>query len=586
MNQFFIELSIVLFIALLISFVMTKLKQPLLIGYIFTGIIAGPLFLNILSSAEGYESYSHIGVAFLLFIVGLHLNLKLIKEIGVVSLFVGFAQIVFTTLFGFLISYIFGFGFFASFLIGIALSFSSTIIIVKILTDMHEIDKTHGKLSMGILIVQDLVAVLMLMVLATIFTSSSDVKGLGVFKIFFYGVLALASVLIFSKFMLEKILDKAALSHDLLFIFIISWCLGIGALFGILGFSVEIGALIAGVALASSKYQYEISSKVKPLRDFFIVMFFILLGSQMIPISQSASGNSFEYILSNFSTILVPAIVLSLFVIFIKPIIVFMLFNVLKFNSKVGFISGVSLGQVSEFSLIMIMIASSMKLVTPEVVTLITFVAIVTIIVSTYFMMSSVKLYNKFSNVLRHFELFTPKKENTNEVTKKHDILIFGYDRIGFALLKSIKKLKKNYLVVDYNPIVIKKLKEEGINCVYGDASDSEFLSEFDIEDVEMLISTIPDTVTNNVLFDNFKKRNTTGVVILTANQISDALELYNKGADYVVLPHFLGGNYVSTLIEGSDESFSNLLKEKIIHINELKERKAHGFEHPKEHRA
>lgn len=582
MNQFFVELSIVLFIALLISFIMTKIKQPLLIGYIFTGIIAGPLFLNILSSTQGYETYSHIGVALLLFIVGLHLNLKLIKEIGFVSLLIGFAQIVLTTLFGFLISYIFGFDFFSSFLIGVALSFSSTIIIVKILTDMQEIDKVHGKLSMGILIVQDLVAVLMLMILATISSSTSNVLSYDFMKIFLYGILALVGVLLFSKFVLERILDKIALSQDLLFIFIISWCFGVASIFGFLGFSIEIGALLAGVALASSPYQYEISSKVKPLRDFFIVMFFILLGSQMIPVSQSATGNSFDYILTNFSTIFFPAIALSLFVIFLKPLIVFMLFNVFKFNSKVGFISGVSLGQVSEFSLIMIMLAQGMNLIKPEVVTLITLIAIITIIVSTYFMTNSVKLYNNFSSFLRHFEFFTPQKESIAEVAKKHEILIFGYDRIGYGLLKSIKKMDKKYLVVDYNPLVIKKLKSNGITCVYGDANDSEFLSEFDIEDVEMLISTIPDVETNLILFNNFKKRNNTGIVILTANQINDALELYSKGADYVVLPHFLGGNYVSTLIEGSNENFSNLLKEKIIHINELKERKLNGHEHPK----
>lgn len=582
MSSFFLELGIVMAITLLISYVMHKIKQPLLIGYIITGLIVGPLFLNILSSSEGYQTFSHIGVALLLFIVGLHLNLKLIKEIGFVSFIAGSIQVVITALFGFLISYIFGFDMFSSFLIGIGLSFSSTIVIVKLLSDKREIDKVHGKLTMGILIVQDLVAVIMLMVLASIASSaaSSNISA-ELLRTFVLGGIAMIFVLGFSKYILDKILDQIALSQDLLFIFVISWCLGVSAIFSVLGFSVEVGALLAGIALASSPYQFEISSKVKPLRDFFIVIFFVLLGSQMVPIEDYAF-NGFSYIFANFSVILIPGLILSLFVLVIKPLLIFLIFNILGFHRKVNFLTGISLGQISEFSLIMIMLAKDLELIESNIISLITLVAIISITVSTYSIMHSNNFYNYFNKFLHIFEVRTANRDSEKNIERKHEVLVFGYDRIGYSLLNSIKKLGKNYMVVDYNPEVIKKLTQNNISCMYGDANDIELLHEFNFSYVQLIISTIPELETNMIILKEFRKINKTGSVILTANDINIALELYKEGADYVILPHFLGGDYMGALLEKYDGNFQQILIEKVKHINELKKRKELGHNHPK----
>lgn len=587
MSTFFLELSIVMAITLLISFFMYKIKQPLLIGYIIAGIIAGPLFLNILSSTEGYQTFSHIGVALLLFIVGLHLNLKLIREIGFVSFIAGSLQVVVTALFGFVISYLFVFDIFSSFLIAIGVSFSSTIVIVKLLSDKKDIDKVYGKLTMGILIIQDLVAVIMLMVLSSIastnFGTTNNISNVSIqlLKTFLLGGISIIFVLGFSKYILEKILDLIAKSQDLLFIFVISWCLGVSAIFVAFDFSIEVGALLAGIALASSPYQFEISSKVKPLRDFFIVMFFILLGSQMVPVD-NLTGSGISYIITNFSTILIPAIFLSLFVLIIKPLLIFLIFNILGFHRKVNFLTGISLGQISEFSLIMILLAQNLGLIDSKVISLITLVAIITIIVSTYAIMHSNNFYNFSNKFLYLFEIRNSKRDIEKNIQRKHEILVFGYDRIGYSILNSLEKSGKDYIVVDYNPLIIKKLTENGINCMYGDANDIDLLEEFDFNNVQLVISTIPELETSMLILKEFRKKNKTGCAIFTANDINVALELYKEGADYVILPHFLGGDYMGALLEKYNGNFQQILNEKAKHIYDLKKRKEFGQEHPK----
>lgn len=587
MAAFFAELSLVMVLVLLISFVMNKIKQPLLIGYIFTGILASPLFFDILSSNEGYETFSHIGISLLLFIVGLHLNLKLIKEVGLISLITGIGQVIFTSFIGFFIATIFGYGIVASFLIAIALTFSSTIIIVKLLSDKKDLETLYGKISMGFLIVQDLIAVVILMVLSAFLnpSSSSDITGL-LLQTTFLAIVSVLVTFLLSRYVLPKLLEQIAKSTELLFVFIITWCFGIASLFVYLGFSLEIGALLAGVALASSPYQFEISARIRPLRDFFIVMFFILLGSHMIPSDISYEGLDFsgklEVLSDTFGPIIVPATLFSLFVLIGNPLIVLILMSLLGYSTRTGFLAGLTVAQISEFSLILAMLGMDAGFLNAEEVSMITLVGIITITASTYMILNGNRIYEWMKPVLVKFERKRTKDSKKGIQGKNHEILVFGYDRIGFSLLKTIDKLGKPYLVVDYNPAIVKSLKEKGISVVYGDAGNIEFISEFDLKDVKLFISTIPDYEINLLLLENLRDSNSSSLVILTANDIDHALELYKNGADYVILPHFLGGEYVSTLIENYHEDYGDFFKEKLKHLNELKERKKHGLEHPK----
>ncbi len=586
MAEFFIELGIVMIATLIISYIANLLRQPLLIGYIITGILAGPLFLNILSSTSGYETFSHIGISLLLFIVGLHLNLKLIKEVGFISMITGIGQVLFTSLVGMGIAYFLGYSLISSLLIAIALTFSSTIIIVKLLSDKKDLDTLYGKISMGFLIIQDLIAVIALMIISSFLGKTDESLEFLLFKTFAFILASILFTFLLSRYVVPKILASISKSSELLFLFVITWCLAISSLFYYLGFSLEIGALLAGVVLASSPYQYEISARIKPLRDFFIVMFFILLGSQMIPAVEGSAemnfGDRMNIIAETFSPILLPAIIFSFFVLIGNPLIVLILMSVMGYSSRTGFLAGLTVAQISEFSLILAMMANDAGFLSSSEVSMITLVGIITITGSTYLILGGNSIYNKLSPFLKKFEKKKTKDKKNSDNSTSYDAIIFGYDRIGYSLLKSIDKIGLKYVIVDYNPSIIKKLQNKGIECMYGDANNIELLDDFDFSKVKIAISTIPDVETNVLILNEFKKENRNGSIILTANQIDNALELYNNGADYVILPHFLGGNYVSNLIEEYSSNFSNFLKDKVAHINELKERKAFGIEHPR----
>src|SRR3989344_4813508 len=280
MADIFINLSIIVLLAVVISGIMRLLKQPLLIGYILTGIAVGPYFLNIATSTPIIETFSQIGIALLLFMVGLYLNPRVIKEVGKVSFITGVGQVLFTSIIGFFIAKALGFPNITSFYIAVALTFSSTIIIMKLLSDKEAIDTLYGKISIGFLIVQDLIAILALMAISSI-SNGADIYSL-LTKTLLKGVVVLFAVFIVSYLFLPRIINRIAKSQEFLLLFSIGWCFALAGLFEYLGFSLEIGALLAGVTLSLSPYHQEMNSKMRPLRDFFIVLFFIMLGSQMV----------------------------------------------------------------------------------------------------------------------------------------------------------------------------------------------------------------------------------------------------------------------------------------------------------------
>ena len=299
----FIEISLILIITTLIATVFRLLKQPLVVGYLVSGIIVGPYMLNILKSGEQVELFSKLGIAVLLFIVGLSLNPDTIKETGKPALVTGIGQILFTSVIGFGLIRMLGYSNIVALYGSIALTFSSTIIILKLLSDRGDLGSLYGKVSIGFLLVQDIVATLLLIIVPLVGSAAAS-GGTGTVATFLklagFGVIASIVLYGIAKYILPKFSDYLAKSSELLFIFAISWGLVLATIFYKIGFSIEIGALIAGVTLSASKYAYEISSRMRPLRDFFIVMFFVLLGSHLV--------------LGNIGSIIVPAVILSLFV--------------------------------------------------------------------------------------------------------------------------------------------------------------------------------------------------------------------------------------------------------------------------------
>jgi hypothetical protein len=350
-------------------------------------------------------------------------------------------------------------------------------------------------------------------------------------------------------------------SQELLFLFSIAWGLGLAAIFFAVGFSIEIGALIAGVTLSVSPFAYEIGSRMKPLRDFFIVIFFVLLGYQMV--------------LSDISNLLVPAMVLSLFVLIAKPIIVFFIMDILGYRRRVGFLTGLTMAQVSEFSLILMSLALVHSHIDQKLASLITLVAIISIAGSTYFILNADKLFSRFDPFLKSIELRKDKKQRRSSSHQDYEVVVFGYDRVGNDFVRAAEKLEKKYIVVDFNPTSIKQLQEKGIPFKYGDADDVEFLGELNLSQVKLIVSTIPDFKTSMLLVRTYRQHNLTGIIMVLSHDIEHAEKLYLAGASYVVMPHYLGAHYASQMIAKHGFDIAEFERERNLHLQRLAKREA-----------
>jgi len=531
--EVFIEISIIIFVAMIVSIVMRVLKQPLIVGYILTGIVIGPYALNLLHSGEVLELFSKIGITILLFIVGLNLSPNVIKEVGKVSLLTGLGQVLFTSIIGFVIARALGIDTIASIFVAIALTFSSTIIILKLLSDKGDLNKLYGKIAIGFLLVQDIVATIILLI-TTSFTSGEGgnvaveaVMTLG------KGTLLIVALIAISNYILPKLSKFIASSQELLFLFSISWGLGMATLFSVLGFSVEIGALVAGVTMSMTPYAYEAASRLRPLRDFFILLFFILLGSEMV--------------LDGISSLLFPAAILSVFVLIGNPIIVVIIMNLLGYSKRTGFQAGLTVAQISEFSLILATLGFQIGSLSREVLSLITIVGLVTIAGSTYLILYSEQIYPKVEKLLSFLELKKNKREKSGQ--SDYDSLLFGFQRVGQDFVKSFERLGLKFMVIDFNPDSVKLAEEMEMPCKYGDAKDPEFLGELNFRKLKYVVTTIPEFETNLHLVKKIRSVNKRSIIIAISHNRDEALALYAEGASYVIMPHYLGAEYAVRMI-------------------------------------
>lgn len=555
----FVEISLLLAVTTFVTIFVKKIKQPLVVGYILSGILVGPYFLNILHSRHELELFSKVGIVFLLFIVGLHLNPKVIKEVGNVSLITGIGQVLFTSLVGFGISLLLGIETIAAIYVAIALTFSSTIIILKLIADKKDLQKLYAKIAIGFLLVQDIVATIILIGVTVLSQESSlsipqtigltALKGVGIF----------IAILLFNKLLLPKITNFVATSQELLFLFSLSFGVGLASLFAVAGFSIEIGALVAGVVLSATAYADEIASRMKPLRDFFIVIFFILLGSQLI--------------ITDLSSLIAPAIILSFFVLVGNPIIVILIMNMLGYNRKTGFLAGLTVAQISEFSLILASLGLQFGHISQEVLSLITLVGLITIAGSTYLIIYADALFPHARKLLQLLELVKRKETQKGSVEKNYSALLFGYDRVGHNFISVFEKQDELYVVIDFNPDSIQRLAEQKIPHIYGDAGDVEFLEELPIRKPKLAISTIPDFTTNKLILTFLQSRNKRIQFVPIAHTVVEAKQLYELGAAYVIIPHHLGAEFAAKLILKLKSEPNLYLNERNKHIKKLENR-------------
>ncbi|MEK7138120.1 MAG: cation:proton antiporter, partial [Patescibacteria group bacterium] len=383
------ELAVVILIAAALGILAKIFKQPIILAYLATGVLIAYLgFLNF-ESKETFQVFADLGIMFLLFLVGLEINYTSLRLVGKASIIVGLGQVIFATLFGFIIAYLLNFSLLHSLYISVALTFSSTIIIVKLLSDKKDLNSLYGKISIGLLLVQDLIAILLLVFLSGIESSQGIVWSdlvLSVLK----GITLFVAMIWLGRKILPLIFDKIARSQELLFLISLMWVFTVAALVSKIGFSIEIAGLLAGLALANSSEHFQIANKIRPLRDFFILIFFVVLGSSII--------------FSDLSGITWPIIIFSLFVLVGNPIIVFILMGFMGYRKRTSFFAGVTTAQISEFSLILAALGLKLGHISESVVALITAVGVVTITLSSYLIIHNEKIFHHLSPLLSVFE--------------------------------------------------------------------------------------------------------------------------------------------------------------------------------------
>lgn len=542
MDNLFIQTSLLLSIAVATAFIIRLLKQPLIVSYIFAGIICGPLLLNIIhGDSHFYETFSQFGVVLLLFIIGLNLNLNHLKSIGKVSLITGLGQVIFTAVFGTLILVFLNFNFKASLFLAIAMTFSSTIIIMKMLSDKKDTETIYGRYTIGLMLVQDIIAVILVIALG--FVRGAGVGDLEILALVLKLIIALLILFLISKYVVPLILDKIADSSELLFLFTLAWCLAISSSLYLLGFSLEIGAIISGIALSSSPYQLEISSRIKPLRDFFLILFFIVLGGEMV--------------IGKVTTVIGPALILSLFILIGNPLILYFLFRRLKFTRRNSFLAGLTAAQVSEFGFVILFAARQMGHIQGDELAIFTLVAITTILASTYLISNSEQLYRR---LLPFFRYFGPdKNRQVNKVSKTYDAWLIGYHRMGTKIAESLTELKTKFAVIDFDPGVVKPLEKNKIPFYFGDIADVEFLESLPITNTKTIVMTIPAVDDQINLIKFVHKTNPKVLIIANAYRFHDSQVLYENGAHFVMMPHYLGGHWMGHILRHKKFSLKTL---------------------------
>jgi Kef-type K+ transport system membrane component KefB/voltage-gated potassium channel Kch len=555
MNHLFVEISLVIVMAAVLGGIAQLLKQPAILGYIATGLLVGPLGIVPIGNHEALDAMAQIGITFLLFLVGIEMRFADLKRVGKVAVLTGIGQIVFTSVIGYGIMRLLGFAHLVSIYAAIALTFSSTIIVVKLLSEKHDLESLYGKIVVGFLLVQDFVALGILMVLSSLAGAGTAVDlgsiplaSLGL--IFLKGTLLLVFALFVGRYVMPGLLRVVSRSPEILFLVSLAWGMGMAALVSLpfIGFTIEIGGLMAGVAMAGSFEHSHISSRVKSLRDFFLVLFFVVLGSKMV--------------LAGFAGLLGPTIALSLFILIGNPLIVMVIMGALGFRSRTAFLASVTVAQISEFSLILMALALRVGHVDEGVVSMITAVGIITIAASSYMILYAERLYSWLKPFLKVFEFRKGGfEEDQTAVDLDGHVVLIGCHRMGHNILQSLQDMHKEFVVIDFNPDVVHRLLKQGVRAIYGDVTDEDISELAGLTRARLIISTVPHLADSQQVMEELKKAGSKAKVVLTAENENDAVRLYALGADYVLLPHFIGGLQLARTIEqdATFEAFSKM---------------------------
>lgn len=521
----FAETAAILSIAAGMGAVALRLRQPLILAFIAVGVLVGPAGFGWAGESTQIELFAELGISLLLFVVGLKLDPQEIQAVGPVALVVGGGQILLTGGLGFVLARVLGFATVAAVYIAIALSFSSTIAIVKLLSDKREIDALHGRIALGVLIVQDITAILAAIAIVALGAGgTTDGVGSALLGVGLKGVAFLVAIALVAKFLLPPLLHVLARSPELLVLSAIAWAVALAAVGDVLGFSQEVGAFLAGIAFASTPYRVTVAARLTSLRDFLLLFFFINLGAH-VELQQLAAQ-------------IVPALALTIFVLLVKPLLVVVLMGAMGYRKYAFTMTGISLSQIGEFSLILVSLGISLGHIDRAVLGVVTLTVLASMTLSTYGILSSHAIYPKLGSWLQIFEReFAARQRDASHAERPVDAIVFGLGRYGGEVVENLRRDGLAVLGVDFDPEVVAAWSDRGIQTLYGDSDDPELAALLPLGQAKWVASTIPRVDSGLALLHTLRHYHFQGQVALTSHNPRDAAVLRDAGADLVLLP-------------------------------------------------
>jgi Kef-type K+ transport system membrane component KefB len=524
----FAEFALLLIICALAGAVFVRLRQPVLIAYIVVGIAVGPAVFGLVSAHDQIDLLAQVGVAVLLFAVGLKLDLHQIRHIGPVALATGLGQLSFTIVIGFALVLALGKGWLEALYVAVALTFSSTIIIVKLLSDKRELDSLHGRIAVGFLIVQDLAVVIAMMTMSAMRASEDGAGPLAVAGSLAWRLAAAAVLLyVLMRWVLPRLVAAMARSQELLLVFAIAWGVALAGFSEWAGFSKEAGAFLAGFSLASTPYREAMSARLTGIRDFLLLFFFIDLGAKLEVGTLGAEIG--------------PALLLSVFVLVGNPLIVMAIMGAMGYRKRTGFLAGLTVAQISEFSIVFVAMGITLGHVGVQALGLVTLVGLVTITVSTYMILYSHVLYERLAPWLGIFERRHAWREEAAQLagadSGQAEAVVFGLGRYGSRLLRQLRDAGVRVIGVDFDPEAVRALRAEGLPVHYGDAEDPDFLESLPLAAVRCVITTLPQPEASRALLHALQSARYTGAVAGAARDTVHARLLAAAGVAPVFNP-------------------------------------------------
>jgi Kef-type K+ transport system membrane component KefB len=529
-------------------------QQPLILAYLVAGFSIGPYGMQWVKSQDSISIISELGLIFMLFMIGLEIDLKKIIRAGRVILFAAGGQLIGACVLGVAffvaIGLSMGGGKFDAVYLTVACALSSTVIIVKVLYEKRELDTLPGRITLGVLVLQDIFAILFLAVQPSLADLQVSIILMSIGRV----CLLVATALILSRFVLPKLFHQVARRPELVMLGALAWCFLIGEIAERLHLSREMGSLVAGVSLSTFPYALDVTAKVTTLRDFFITLFFVALG-MTIPVP-------------NGSTIGL-AIVIAAFTVVSRLVTTFLPLYFMKQGLRASLLPAINLSQISEFSLVVIQVGLTAGHIGTETSSAVSFAFVILAVLSTFVMTRSDQITRRAIVLLKRLGI-RDLDHGSDASGDNHQgghgearrVVILGFFRAASALISEIEQQNKSLLdqitVVDFNPNVFRTLTARGIHVIYGDISNIDTLMHAGVGKAEIIILSVPDALlkgaNNEKLVRHVRSLNPDAKIISTADLLGDVPDLYAAGADYVTVTRITDAQELYKVIDAADQ--------------------------------